>query len=135
MASKHTTASPINPFASAARTATPTPFSLTNTGNANGVSVTLNVTAASGTGGLTVHLQWVDPQGLLVVDLFVAPVAVKAVGTYSYNFGSTVAFNGTTDFYGSLPIGHLQVQVVHGDASSYTYSVTGFLIGNNSAEV
>jgi hypothetical protein len=133
--SKHTSASPLSPFASAARTATPTPFAFTNNGNANGVVLALNVTAASGTGGLTVHLQFLDPNTNAVTDLFVAPRAVTAPGLYTYTFGPTVGFNNLIDFGGWLPIGHLQVQVVHGDASSYTYSVSGFMLGNNSAEV
>jgi hypothetical protein len=99
------------------------------------MTVVLNVTAASGTGGLTVHIQFLDPDTNLATDLFVAPRAVTAVGQYVYNFGQTVASNGNTDVYGWLPSGKLQVQVIHGDASSYTYSLAGFLHGTNSAEV
>ena len=96
-------------LASAARTATTTSTTLTNPG-ATGVQLHLNVTAASGTGGLQVQIMSVNPadqtSSLAITAL---PTAVTATGTTVLTLYPGAATSGT--------------QATAGDSSSYTYSV------------
>lgn len=96
-----------------------------------GILVVLTVTAASGTGGLTVRINaqeqpihagtsapWFTP-------LNRAPTAVTSTGTYSYSiypFGANNGGNLTQATAGFLPR-DFSVSVDHGDSSSYTYSL------------
>lgn len=89
-----------------------------------GILVVLDVTAASGTGGLTLRINAHDQASSQAVALNAAPTAVTGTGTTSYAlypFGA-VAGNVTqaTSFY--LPR-MFSITVTHGDSSSYTYSV------------
>lgn len=94
-----------------------------------GILVILNVTAASGTGGLTVRINAVDPGSGSNVALNAAPTAVTATGTYSYALYPYGAATGdvtqATSFY--LPRS-FRVTVAVGDASSYTYSLSYTLL-------
>jgi hypothetical protein len=111
-------------LASAARTATTTASGPTNH-NARGVVVFLNVTAASGTGGLQVTLRAVDPVSGASFQLNATPAAVVATGQYAYELypGASGAAAGSVQqrTAAALPR-RFELTVVHGDASSYTYS-------------
>jgi hypothetical protein len=116
----------------AARTATTSSADQTNY-NAKGVLVYLNVTAASGTGGLQVQVQGKDPVSGNYYNLTSAPTAViattgstpkvYAMGPSYFSTGGAVTQNTTQ----ALPR-TWRVQVVAGDASSYTYSVSASVI-------
>lgn len=114
-------------LASAARTAT----TLSSTGQTlgyTGLIVYLNVTAASGTGGLTVRLFGVDPVTSAIATSATVSTAVTTVGLRVYHFGPGVgAANGGAASWGAVAVmlgSQFALQVLHGDASSYTYSLT-----------
>lgn len=110
-------------LSSAARTAT-TASADVNSVNLRGITVVLNVTAASGTGGLTLKIQGKDPLSGNYVDLLSATTPVTAVGTYTYVVYPGASLAGGVIQVSSLPLPRIfRVQVVHGDGSSYTYSV------------
>ena len=114
-------------LASAARTVTTYSANQTNY-NARGVIVVLNVTAASGTGGLQVILQAIDPVSGGAVSLNATPTAVIAIDRLAYIFypGAT---GGVAAQITGIPLPRTwRVGVVHGDASSYTYSLSYSLI-------
>lgn len=118
-------------LASAARSATTLSSNIDARG-ARAIIVYLNITAASGTGGLTLRLFGVDPVSSTVATSASVSTAATTSGTRIYHFGpgvgaasgATLAWGGAGVMLGSL----FAVQVLHGDASSYTYSVTYELI-------
>lgn len=89
-----------------------------------GILVVLDVTAASGTGGLTLRINAHDQASSQAVPLNAAPTAVTAIGTTSYAlypFGAVAGgVTQATEFY--LPR-QFSITVTHGDSSNYTYSV------------
>ena len=89
-----------------------------------GIIVTLDVTSASGTGGLTLNINSHDVASSQVVKLNPDPSAVTTTGTYSYALYPFGAISGNvtqaTAFY--LPRA-FSISVTHGDSSSYTYSL------------
>jgi hypothetical protein len=111
-------------LASATRTADTATADQTNH-NGRGVILFLNVTAASGTGGVRAIVQGKDPVS----------------GTYTPSFGATPTFRTATGVYvyvyypGAAGVGGLdqtsqtvlprtwRALVQHGDASNYTYSL------------
>lgn len=107
-----------------ARTATTDSADLTNTGRRN-LILFLRVTAASGTGGLQVQAQAKDPLSGGYAAINSVPSAVIATGTYLYMFGPgcTNLNNGAAQISSGLIPRTWRVHVIHGDASSYTYSV------------
>ena len=114
-------------LASAARTATATSSNVV-ADQYKGVHIILNITAASGTGGLIVRAQGLDPISGNFYSLNGAPPAIVATGIYAYEFypGITSSVSGPNNVNQrtstSLPrTWRVQVQV--GDATSYTYSV------------
>lgn len=111
-------------FASAARTTLQQSADQSNP-NARGVQIVLNVTAASGTGGLTVTVVGKDPVSGTYYALNASPTAVTATGTTVYELypGDGAASGGVTQrTSGPLPrVWGIKVAV--GDASSYTYSI------------
>lgn len=118
-----------SPIASAARTATNNSATQVNF-NHTGVQFFLDVTVASGTGGLQLFLRGRDPASGKMIQLNTPPTAITAVGTYVFEFrpGAT-AFNDTTRLSVSIQLPRqFDVQVVHGDATSYTYSVGQVLL-------
>ena len=117
-------------LASAARTTQTSSTTQTNF-NARGVLLVLNVTAASGTGGLTLKVFGIDPiSGQVAPALLSASAAIIAVGTPGYivypgGAGGSNSINTTS----SQPLPRIWVaQVNVGDASSYTYSLSASLI-------
>jgi hypothetical protein len=115
-------------LSSAARTVSTASADQVNQSGA-GVVLYLNVTVSSGTGGLQVFIQIKDPASGQYFNLNNAPTAITAVGHYAYvvypsasapgNQGSSLVNQYT---YAPLPR-TWRVTVLHGDASSYTYSV------------
>ena len=89
-----------------------------------GILVVLDVTSASGTGGLTLRINAQDSAGSVSVPLNSAPTAVTATGTTSYALYPFGAISGalTQSTSGYLPR-EFSISVTHGDSSSYTYSV------------
>lgn len=119
--------SPVNGtiYPSAARTATPAAVTLINPGY-RGVVLSLDVTIASGTGGLTVNVSQIDPATGEAMAINGGGAAITTVRAATYwvcagASGSTGAIHDLTAV--PLPPGSWQVQVAHGDASSYTYSL------------
>jgi hypothetical protein len=112
-------------LASAARTVNTSSAAQTNY-NASGVLVTLNVTVASGTGGLTVRIYGIDPVSAAIYVLNAAPTAVTATGITGYELhpGSSAGATGNVQqrTAAMLPRNWF-VFVAVGDASSYTYSI------------
>lgn len=108
-------------LASAARTAAATSAAQTNY-NARGVVLILSVTAASGTGGLQVRFDFLDPISGNALGITALPTAVTATGTYSYVIYPGASSGGTQNTSNVCPRSW-QARVAVGDASSYTYSL------------
>lgn len=118
---------------SAAHTTAQTSANFTNA-NARGILLFLDVTVASGTGGLTIKVQMVDPVTAKSKVIAQASAAVIATGSLIYGIfpGAAGAGGGVTSgvtglFSGPLPR-TFNVLVSVGDSSSYTYSIGGSLI-------
>lgn len=110
-------------LASGARTATQNGADQTNR-YVSGIEVFCNVTAASGTGGLQVQIQGKDPLSgtYYVVSTTNANVATggirNIIGANVFNVAAT-----TTSVAVNTYVPYIwRISVVHGDASSYTYS-------------
>jgi|GEM_PF-2081880 len=98
--------------------------------NSRGVLVILSVTAASGTGGLTLNIVGRDPVSSTDYNLNVNPTAVTAIGISVYALypnasGTSIHVKQSTSLI--LPR-TWSIYVSHADASSYTYSVGYSLI-------
>ena len=102
--------------------------------NARGVLIYMSVTAASGTGGLTINIEAVDPASGSVEFLNSSPAAITAItgnlaiyllypGASSTNAGINV--HQVTS--GILPA-TWRVRVTPGDSTNYTYSIGASLI-------
>jgi len=88
--------------------------------------IALDVTAASGTGGLTLACGLRSASGVKVA-LLTAAAAVIATGTRLYiiwPLGSTTITGGITQITSAPVPGDIYIDVAHGDGSSYTYSIT-----------
>lgn len=112
-------------LASAARTGTTNSADFINY-NHRGIVLLLNVTAASGTGGLQVGLQFKDSISGTYRTIGNLPTAVTAVGMTTLTFYPGVDALNTSV---SLNQSHVLAQqfrssVTHGDSSSYTYSLS-----------
>lgn len=86
----------------------------------------LNVTAASGTGGLQPQVRAYDPLSGAATAITTGGTAVTATGLYIYELGLAEATPaGNVKECDSRPLPTLwDVQVVAGDSSSYTYSLS-----------
>lgn len=113
-------------LASALRTATTESADLTNY-NAKGALIFLNVTAASGTGGLQVRFQYKDPASGQYQYMNAAPTAITATGLAVYGLYPASLANGNQMTNQFLPR-TWRIQVQHGDGSNYTYSVDAALL-------
>jgi hypothetical protein len=116
-------------LASAARTATTSTADQTNH-NARGVVLFVNVTAASGTGGLTVQPKGKDPVSGGYYRLNAPPSAITGTGLYLFEVYPGASGTGgdvAQRTAGALPR-TWAVTVVHGDASAYSYSLGYALI-------
>lgn len=108
---------------SAAQTANQSSFGLKN------LLLFLNVTVASGTGGLTLRLYAVDPASGNNVQINAEPTVITATGLYGYMIGagaSAAGVTGTThvqQFTASPAPATWFAYVAANDSSSYTYSL------------
>ncbi len=117
-------------LASAARAAGTASPTMTNY-NSRGVIVTLNVTAASGTGGLLLNVRGFDPVSGAWYRLTPDPSSVIAIGLYTYICypGNPSSFSGGPSGATSNPLPRIwYVNVYASDSSSYTYSIGYALI-------
>lgn len=106
------------------RTSTISSSDITNF-NHRGIILSLNITAASGTGGLQVIIQMKDALGTVYKSLNTAPTAVTAIGQYVYMlYPAITSTNGAIEqVIPQILPQTFRVQIVHGDSSSYTYSM------------
>lgn len=91
-----------------------------------GIIIYLDVTAASGTGGLQIQIRTTDPQNNDTYQLNATPVAVTGITRNLY-----VLYPGAAGTQGSItqstnaPLPrNWYIQIVHGDSTSYTYSLS-----------
>lgn len=110
---------------SAARTIATTGSARTNF-NSKQVQCVLNVTVASGTGGLQMVIQGQDSISTNWYNLNNTPTAVTGTGTFVYEVGQNqgVSTGGVTQRTSGMVPRVIRVNVLVGDASSYTYSVS-----------
>lgn len=113
-------------LASTARTTTTASADQTHYNGAGRVRVVLNVTAASGTGGLQVVLEGKDSISGNYYQLNATPTAVTAMGltVYDINPGGGTAANGVTQVTQTFVPRTWRARVLHGDGSSYSYSLS-----------
>lgn len=110
-------------LSSAARTTSQT-TSLQQSVERKGCRVYLNVTVASGTGGLTVIVEARDPVTLNFQPILTAAAPVIATGLYTYFvYPAAAAGSGDTLSINSHIGTNYRIRVAVGDASSYTYSL------------
>jgi len=117
-------------LASAARTANTASADLISY-NSIGIIAVLNVTAASGAGGLQVRVQGKDPVSGNYYNLNDNPTAVTATGIYNYQMwpGNSSTNTGSTRSHSGVLARTFRIFVIHADSSSYTYSVGYVLCG------
>lgn len=114
-------------LASAARTAT-TQTSDLNTLGARGIIVVLNITAASGTGGLQIRVRYKDTILTQYVLASAALTPSTTIGLVNHQYGEGIgSLSNAALSNGGVASGYLtettRVEIFHVDASSYTYSV------------
>lgn len=94
--------------------------------HSNTARLYLNVTAASGTGGLTLQLRGYDKESGSSAVIFADPNAITATGLYVFELGPAV---GAADAHrravlnAFLPV-VWDVNIAAGDSSTYTYSLS-----------
>jgi len=109
-------------FASAARTTAQTGTVVNKEVTDRGIIVYLNVGTASGTGGLSVKINGIDPVSGTAAQLNANPTAVTATGVKTYILYPGTTSGGTQATSAPLP-DQFRIDVGVGDSSSYTYSV------------
>lgn len=116
-------------LASAARTATTASAAFVETQHTC-IRVYLNITVASGTGGLQPQIRGYDKVSGSPVAVTVGGTAIVATGLYVYEMmpSANVAAGQVKESVGRYLPYKWDVNVVHGDASSYTYSLSCELI-------
>jgi hypothetical protein len=116
-------------LASAARTVATASATQTNY-NARGVAVMLNVTVASGTGGLGLIIVGIDPVSSQLFQLNATPTTVTTTGKYWYEIypGLGTATGQVVQRTAGLLSRSWLITLNVGDATSYTYSVGYSLI-------
>jgi hypothetical protein len=108
------------PFASAARTASPTEVEVAVLDTAEVIEVFITATAIAATPSVVFNVQFPDAAGNWVTAL--ASAAVTAVSTTRLLLGKGVVAAANTGLPAVLP-DRVRIQPVHGDADSITYSV------------
>jgi hypothetical protein len=118
-------------LASAARTAT-TQSSDIDTNGYSRIAIFLNVTAASGTGGLNIRIRAKDPVSLGYAPLIISFTAITSVQTVPLlagpGLGAILAGSNNGCVAGVALPETIRLEVTHADASSYTYSLGYCLI-------
>lgn len=114
---------------SAARTANTTVPNQTNE-NARGVLLILNITGGQATGGLQPVIQYVDPISGSTPAPAAPAAAVLAAGKYGYVLypGIGAAANDVKQAINAVLPRTWNVVIIHGDGSSYTYSLSYCLL-------
>ena len=87
--------------------------------------VFLNVSAASGTGGLTLTIEGLDPVSATWFRMLTG-AGLITTGKRAYVLGPGSSATAAADITGAVPAPvpeSWRVTVTHGDASNYTYSV------------
>lgn len=110
---------------SAARTSTTTASQISDATHTS-VRLYLNVTAGSGTGGLTLKLRGYDKASGNAAVIFQDASAITATGLYVFEIAPSIAASDShrrAALQAYLPV-VWDVQVAHGDSSSYTYSLS-----------
>lgn len=117
-------------LASAARTST-TATTAETANQYTGVLLILDVSAASGTGGLTVTVRGYDPISDNTFNLLVDTLAITATGTYGFvvAIGASAPADGIRGSASYTLPPKWDVSIAHGDGSSYTYSLAAVVIG------
>lgn len=95
-----------------------------------GIVIYLHVSAASGTGGLTLRIQGKDEFTGAYVTLATVSTAVTLVSVNSFIFGGGGGSSGASSpaLVGGILPDVFRIIVLHGDASSYTYAVSYTLV-------
>lgn len=117
-------------LASSARTAT-TLSGVLPTYNARIAMVLLNVTVASGTGGVFVRFWWNSPTGNVQLNSNSTPQTVANTYVFILGTPASAALGHAANVIQACNVplpNSIVVQVTHGDASSYTYSVSMCLL-------
>lgn len=120
---------PITLIPEGAYTSTQTSQTFTNPGH-QGIQMHLKVTVASGTGGLRPQVRVHSPDGNAVV-ISPIPLRVTTTGDFIYLHHPAAADASTfLRVCSKIPLaaGRFSVTVNHADGSSYTYSLTGWLL-------
>lgn len=94
--------------------------------HANTARLYLSVTSASGTGGLTLQLRGYDKESGSAAVIFADASGITATGLYVFEIGPAVAASDShrrAVLNAFLPV-VWDVNVVHGDSSNYTYSLS-----------
>lgn len=108
-------------FASAARTATPTPATIDNASGHSGLEVVVDVTAVSATPSVVFNIESKDPASDKW-SLLLASAAVTTVSTNRYRVHPALTETANVD--AADVVGRqLRVRPVHADADPITYSV------------
>jgi hypothetical protein len=111
-------------FASAARTTQQLGADIDNP-YCRGISITFDITAASGAGGLQIAIQSKDPASAKYTTMMALATAITTTGTRVYQFfPGSVETAGNITQRGNLSLPRtFRIAVLVGDSSSYTYSV------------
>lgn len=116
-------------LASATRTATTSSVTLDLSGFRS-VLLFLNITAASGTGGLCIFVEYLDPASWTWNRLWNYPSTAARLTTAGLQIAAVGPGLGTQSggvnqagFSSSPLASQLRITINHGDASNYTYSV------------
>ncbi len=116
---------------SAARTAT-VACAVQNEATARALRLYLNITAASGTGGLQPIIRGYDKISGATVNLSTGGTAIIATGCYCYEMGLgllSTAKQGNIEECQNRPAPvQWDVSIAVGDASSYTYSLSAEIL-------
>mgnify|MGYP006268594393 CR=1 FL=1 len=117
---------------SAARTATTQSADISAIGY-KGVIVMLNITVASGTGGLQVRVRYKDTVSSSYILVSASASSFTTVLTVNHQYGEGIGGNSNATLgNGGVGSGYLtdtiRIEIFHADASSYTYNVNYVLV-------
>lgn len=113
---------------SAARTATTQSLDIDTQGY-SGITVFLHISAASGTGGLSIRVRGLDAQQSTYVNLGTSGTATTTASVQAVQVGRGIGsitsgmFGPSQGSVGAFLPDICRIEIVHADASSYTYKV------------
>lgn len=108
---------------SAARTAAPAPIVFSGPTHYRGVRLLLNITAASGTGGLKVVVSARSGGAVAALNTGGSNQTTTGLKVYEIYPNAATAAAGIVDAVSRQLPDEYQVEVTHADGSSYTYSL------------